>query len=408
MTVNRLAFIALWLLVFSMPWERSVAIPGIGAAGTLFGLIAFALGVYTVVAGGKIKARVPSLFLILFAFYVVWVGLSFFWGINPGGAQIRATTFAQFLVMAWLIWELCRTQKRHIALLQAYICGAYVVIVSIVYNFLANPFVATRERDLFRYTGIDDNPNFVATAVAIGISIAWYLAMRHQRGLAHWFNLAYLPLSVMALGLIASRSGMLIGVVSLGIIPLTYSYLSTRRKVVLTLLISAVSLGAFSLIPESNIERLSTTGEELATGNVSNRDFIWQAGFKAFQGSPLIGVGAGSYSDAVEAARGFGYPSHNAYIAVLAELGILGLLLFFAVLIVPLLPLLKLPLRERALYIVLWLGILVAFMPNNWETHKTPWFLLTLFTTQRAYVILPNNLPKRRERPRAQLHYERG
>ena len=400
--VNRIAFGALWLFIFSMPWERAVAIPGIGAAGTLFGMVAFAAGAFAVVQGGRIKARAPSLFLVLFALFVFWIGVSFFWAIDPEGAQIRFTTFLQFLVMSWLIWELCRTQAQRRALLQAYVLGAYVVVTIIVYNFLANPFVPNSEQALYRYTGINDNPNSIATLLAVGIAMAWYLAMTYRRGPRHWLYLAYLPAAVMALGLLASRGGMIVGLVSFSLVPLTYGYLSTVRKVVLTLLIGALSVVAISALPESNVARLSETTSEITEGNVSNRRQIWEAGLTAFQEVPFIGVGAGSYSDAVEQVRGFGAPPHSAYLAVLVELGFSGFVLFLIMITVPVLPLLRLPFRERSLYFVLWGVILVAFIPGSWHTYKVPWFLLTLFTTHRAFIVLPSSVSRLTQRQRSQ------
>ena len=404
MTINRIAFIALWLFVFSMPWERAVAIPGIGAAGSLFGLIAFAAGVVAVLQGGKLRARAPSLFLLLFALFVLWYSVSFFWSIDQNGARVRSETFLQFLVMSWLVWELCRTQAQRLALLQAYVLGAYVVIVRIIYSFIANPFIPNQEQALYRYTGINDNANSVATLVAIGIAMTWYLAMNYRRGLRHWLFMAYIPMAVMALGLVASRSGMIVGVISLSLVPLTYGYLSTTRRVVITILIVSISAIGISALPESNISRLSETTEEITDGNVSNRTQIWAAGLQAFRDSPIVGVGAGGYNNVVEQVRGFGAPPHSAYFSTLVELGVIGFILFLLVLSIPVLPLLQLPFRERAFYLVLWFAMLVAFIPGDWHTYKVPWLLLTLFTTNRAYIVLPNNLGVfKRRKPQPQL-----
>ena len=402
MTTNRIAFVSLWLFIFSMPWERAVAIPGIGAAGTLFGVVAFGLGVVAVTQGGKLKARIPSLFLILFALFVLWTAISFFWSIDQVGARIRTITFVQFLVMSWLIWELCRTQKRRLALFQAYVLGAYVVILKIVYSFLANPFVPNQEQSLYRYTGINDNPNSIATLIAIGIAMAWYLSMRYRHTARHWLYLAYIPMSLMALGLLASRGGMFVAIVALSLIPLTYGYLSTARKVVLTVLIGSVSVVGISALPESNLTRLSEAGQEITEGNVSNRKQIWSAGLQAFQERPLTGIGVGSFSDAVEQVRGFGAPPHSAYIGILVESGFIGFVLFMIVITVPILPLLQLPYQERAFYIVLWLAMLVAFIPGSWHTYKVPWFLLTVFTTNRAFIVMPSSVSALR-RPRRPL-----
>ena len=404
MTVNRIAFIALWIFVFSMPWERAVAIPGLGAAGTLFGLIAFAAGMVAVMQGGRLKARAPSLFLLLFGLFVFWYGISFFWTIDQVGARVRFETFTQFLVMSWLVWELCRTQARRLALLQAYVLGAYIVVIRIIYSFLANPFVPNDEQSLYRYTGIADNANSVATLVALGIAMTWYLAMTYRRGLRHWLFMIYIPLSVMALGLVASRSGMIVGVISLSLVPLTYGYLSATRRVVITILIVSISAVAISVLPEDNINRLSETTEEITDGNVSNRTQIWAAGLQAFRDSPIIGIGSGSYSEVVERVRGFGDPPHSAYFSTLVELGIIGLVLFLLALTVPILPLFQLPYKERAFYLVLWFAMVVAFMPGDFHTYKVPWFLLTLITTSRTFIVLPNSVGVfKRRKPQPQL-----
>ena len=401
MNTDRIAFVALWFFVFSMPWERSVSIPGLGAAGTLFGIIAFGFGVFAVIRGGTIRAKVPSLFLLVFALFVLWMGASFFWSINEEGATTRFETYLQFLIMAWLVWELCRTEKRRLGLLQAYLLGAYIVMGIIIYQFIANPFVPNEEASMHRYTGVNDNANSVATFIAIGIAMAWYLAMNFKRGLKHWLFLAYLPASVMALGLIASRGGMIIAIVCLCLIPLTYGYLSITRRVIFTILIGSVSVFAISNIPEDNLARLSEATEEITEGDVSNRTQIWEAGLQAYQDSPVVGLGAGSYGTAVERIRGFGAPAHSAYFSTLVELGVIGLALFLIMMTVPVLPLLQLPFRDCAFYMVLWVAILVAFMPTDWHTFKVPWFLLSLFTTHRAYVVLPSsvNLTRRRKRP---------
>ncbi len=400
MNVNRVAFIALWLFVFSMPWERAVSIPGLGAAGSLFGMIAFAFGALAVIRGGKLKARAPSLFLLMFALYLLWIGASFFWSINQDGARTRFETFLQFLAMSWLIWELCRTQKRRLLLLQAYVAGAYVVLTIIVYQFLTNPFVPTAEQALYRYTGINDNPNSIATLIGIGLAMTWYLAMNYRRGPRHWLFLAYIPLAVMALGLLASRGGMFVSAVSLSLIPLTYGYLSITRRVIFTAIILSLSVFAISNLPESNLNRLTEVSEEITEGNVSNRKQIWMAGLQAFMDSPVKGEGSGSYNQIYERVSGHTRPAHSAYFSNLAELGLVGFTLFLLTITVPVIPILQLPFRERAFYCVLWCAMLVAFIPGDWHTYKVPWFLLSLFTTHRAFVVLPSSLSLSRRRKR--------
>ena len=76
--LHRLAFWALVAFVFAMPWERSVPVPGFGAAGTPLGVIALLLALAAIFAGGKLKLRPPSLLLGLMALFVLWSALTYF------------------------------------------------------------------------------------------------------------------------------------------------------------------------------------------------------------------------------------------------------------------------------------------------------------------------------------------
>src|SRR5580704_15803013 len=68
--ISRLAFAFLWLLVFAIPWEDAVTIPGFGTGTRLIGITAFVLGVIAVIERGRVRHPIAGhVILILF---VLW------------------------------------------------------------------------------------------------------------------------------------------------------------------------------------------------------------------------------------------------------------------------------------------------------------------------------------------------
>lgn len=377
--VQKSAFVALWLFVFAIPWERSVVIPGLGGAGSLLGLVAIFLGFLSIFGRGRLGLRAPSVFLVVMGGFVLWSAASIFWSLDPGRAIGRTITYVQLLVVVWLIWQLCNSHERHLALIQAYVLGAYVSLVSVLISFaLGSPLEAER------YSGLDSNPNWLAIAIAIGIPMAWHLSTLRRADLRFWLNLAYVPLAVLAIGLTASRGGFLASLVALSLIPLTYGGLVVWRKVFLFALLAGALYGAFTLLPEANIQRLAETSSEISEGDLTSRRFIWEAGLSAFDERPLRGFGSGNFPEVIEGTLGYAKSPHNAFVSVLVELGLIGVALFVSLLLLAVAPMLS-SAPHRAFYVVLWLTLLVGMLPANWEYHKATWFVVALLTTHRAY-----------------------
>ncbi len=136
-----------------------------------------------------------------------------------------------------------------------------------------------------------------------------------------------------------------------------------------------------------NLERLSSTTTELTEGTLNSRTKIWAAGLQVFTHSPhpWAGSGSGTFDVAVEPLLDRPRASHNAYLSVLVDLGFVGLALFLSFFLIVLLPALRTP--QRVFYLILTLSLLVALMPLGWETNKLPWLILSLMTTQKAYVM---------------------
>jgi O-antigen ligase len=396
--LHKLAFAALTALVFTIPWEGLTSVASFGTLTRVIGFVAIALGIASVVHKGRVALRKPSLFLVLMSFFVLWKVLSYFWSIHPEATLLRLLTFVQLLALVWLIWQLCRSDRESTVLMQSYIFGAYIVIIAMIMTFIGG---GPRESWQFRYEVDGVNANEVAAIMAVGIPLAWYLIYSRRSSLLYWLNLLYLPLALFAIVLTATRGGFLGSLVALSVVPLTYKNLSFWRRMGLLALLG-VAAAAFMASPgiisnvESNLARLSTTSAELAEGDLTFRRVIWQAGMQVFADHPIVGVGSGAFRPAVERVLSFPISSHNSFVSALVEDGIIGLLLFLFVLAAAVVPILSLPSPLRAVYVAMFLTVMVNNLFLNWDYNKNTWFVLALVTTQRTYTLMASKTASRR------------
>lgn len=125
-----------------------------------------------------------------------------------------------------------------------------------------------------------------------------------------------LPLSIMGLYFVDSRGDTLaaIGMVAL------YCLLRFSKKTNIALLVLAISfLGYF--LPSRMA--LVTTSESSA----HERTWLWEQGIDMMRDNPLLGVGAGQFSEQSES----GLIAHSNHVSVLAELGLIGYFLFLSI-----------------------------------------------------------------------------
>src|SRR5882762_4851104 len=133
---TNLAFASLWLLVFAMPWEDALTIPGFGTSVRLIGMITVGLGLLAIFERGKIRR--PALGHIMMVLFVILAGLSYLWSLYPEGTLTEAFSYVQLFTMVWLIWELAPNLQKQMRLMQAYVLGTLVSGIDTVYLFLAH------------------------------------------------------------------------------------------------------------------------------------------------------------------------------------------------------------------------------------------------------------------------------
>ena len=372
------AYAALWLFVFSVPWEDVVVISGLGAISRLTGIVALGLALLAAVVSGRFRRwdllHIAALLYVLLAVITVLV-----FGFET--IPKKLWTYLQLLLVLWMIWELAPSRKRQLGLLTAYVFGAFVSAFATIMVSRRDLGVSRR----FAAEGFDAND--LAAILALAVPMAWYLGTVHHRPLVRFLCRAYLPVGVLAIGLTGSRGGMLATIVALLIVPLTMTKLSVGRLVTtIALLVISGSL-AVAFVPETVIERLATTRSEVQEGRIGGRLKLWVAGSKAFARRPMLGYGTSGFRTAIAPYLPTRpQVAHNSYLSVLVEQGIVGFVLFGLMFFAVFRAVVGLPTLDRRFSLVLLATLCVIMIPLTWEDHKALWFILAaLLGLARAF-----------------------
>ena len=368
-----LGFLAVWIVVFAIPWENVLMLPGVGTITRLLGMVAVAVAICVILVRGRVRR--PNAFHWFALAFLLYGCASLYWTIDRGESMMRVWKNLQIIALLWLIWEATATAKRREGLMQAYVLGAWVTVYQTYEMFRAG----IGRVGGTRFAASENfNPNDMGFLLVLALPLAWHLSITHRNLLLRWLNRLYIPAGVFTISLTGSRSGLILACLALCIVPWSLPQLNLRLKVVTAAILTAGVVLALTYAPERTLERLSTTGTELMSGDLNDRTEIWRAGMEVLPQYMLIGSGAGSYSKAVSAALGAEHSAHNAYVSVVVEQGLVGLVLFLALLAVSFQHARTAPPQERKLLIILWLTLVVGLTPRAWESKKATWLVFGL------------------------------
>lgn len=132
-----------------------------------------------------------------------------------------------------------------------------------------------------------------------------------------------------------------------------------------------------------------TTGDEVKSGDFSDRSILWQYAISLFMENQFFGVGPGNYKSLSISYFGFERSPHNVYLSILAELGVLGAGAFFSCVFFPLLRCFSLDKKDRNFVLILLSLLLISMMSLNWEWRKQTWLvvsIMSLFLNSTFYV----------------------
>lgn len=386
---DRAAFWLVYALVFSIPCEEAFPLLAGFVVTRWLGLAAAAAVALRCVLLGQF--RKPGLVLLGLAAFAAWGGASILWSDAPESTLVRAGTYAQLLLLAWLVWELVRSERRAAGLLQAYVLGALVSASETVRNFAmgrtAGVVGAELGRDIQlgeRYTAGAFNVNDLGLVLVLSIPLSVYFLARTKRRAARYLYWAQLALCIAAVGFTASRGALIALAAAFMAVPLTLRFFSRRARLAAAAIIPASLVVSALIIPQEARDRFLNIGAELTEGTLTNRTAIWTVALDVYRERPLAGVGAGAFSES--AARKLDRPlvAHNTFLSVLSELGTVGALLFATILGLLVTCIWGLPALEKRIWGVLLLAWAAGASAVTWEYRKPTWILFALLAAHAS------------------------
>jgi len=374
--------IAFWLslvFVLTIPIEAVAEYPALGSASRIIGIALAGFWVATVVVTGRLRKF--TLFHVAILIFIFWNAISIFWSMNAERSVEHLMTWVQIFLMVCILWDLYTTRQSIEAALQMYVLGGYVALASTVINFMVgNTFYYGR------FSAAGTSPDDLGAILAIGITVAWYLADSKSNNAIlrslKWVNYAYIPAALLGIALSGTRLALVAAIPGFifGLASLTRLRMSTR----IAIFVFLIAAGYFSLplIPQESFERLGTTGNEISSGDLNGRTELWAEGIVSFEKHPLVGIGSNMYrSINVE-----NKVAHNSFISVLVELGLVGFLLFGFVLAVVIRQIFSQPIWEKRMWLAVLAGWAAAAATLTWEYRKPTWLFLCLIVASAAII----------------------
>lgn len=373
--------VTFWLsliLIFVIPWENMISVTGVGELGKVAGLLVGVSWVATVVITGRLRRL--HLFHVMVYLFVLWNSLSILWSVDVEETVTRILTDFQLFILILILWDLYITPAALKAALQAYVLGAYVSMSSIVINLLSGT-TALWQRYSATGFGVDD----IGVILALGLPVAWYLGTSecHTKTarVLKLVNLAYIPASLLSIALTGTRAALVACLPGLlfGLGSLTRLKLTGRVLGLALVLLALVTLQSY--VPQTSLERLSTTGGEIAGGDLNGRVTIWRAGLAAFLERPFLGYGGGAFRAAARTSTvGLSKDkvAHNSFISVLVELGLIGFILFGNILATAFRQAMCHPKWDAIFWLTVLLVWALGAFTLTWEARKQTWLFLSL------------------------------
>ena len=322
--------IAWWLLlafVFVIPWEYSLVLPApFGNVARMAGLLVLAAAVPAVLQTGRL--RTPGSMIGLVVAYYLWFCCTYFWTIDPATTLEKLRGYFQETMIVWLVWEFVESPRDLRRVLRVWVAGSWVLAVLTLMNF-ASPAAMMVSQVRFAATGQD--PNDVARFLDLGFPVAALLARSESRWAGRLLALGYLPLGLIAVLLTASRGGFVAAVAAVGGCAILLGTGHAKGVAAAALALPVAVAGVWAAIPRGTLVRLATIPAELEGGNLNQRLNIWSMGWRAFEQSPVVGTGAGSFAQAAHLT--LIATAHNTVLSIAAGGGLVALALVVSIVV---------------------------------------------------------------------------
>jgi O-antigen ligase len=366
-TLDSVAYVAIWCFVFSVPWEKTLIIPGLGSISRLLGVLVLPVGLLALAARGWLRQLSVTHWCMLA--FALWATLSYFWTVSTEATIDRAFTEIQLVIIVILMWQFCTSNAAGERLVGAYVSGTLIVCAATMYRF------ALHENTYYqRYAAEGFDPNDLSLALTLSIPLSYYLLLRRRGWRIIW--IAQIVAVLLSCLLTASRMGAVTTALALSIVIVTADRLRRNERLLLVTTVVAAAIVCTTLIPEASWSRLASILTEMQYGTLNHRTAIWSAAVDEFGKRPIVGVGAGAFGLAVDPLEA--YSAHNTFISVLIELGTVGLVLFLMIVGSLAAGVFRMKSLARKTWFVTLAVWAVGASTLTWEHRKPTWMIFAL------------------------------
>jgi O-antigen ligase len=278
---------------------------------------------------------------LLIVGYLTWCILGITWAQNTGDVISSLWRYVPNFLVFIVVYATARSRLDLRLLAGFFVLGA----AGAAADAIISPLPSSAYGDVSRVGSLFGDPNYFAAVLVTGFALA--LALNRARSLTVFGQgIAAVAAGLCVLGILLSVSRG--GLIALAVMLLSAVCLAGRwrgRLAAATVLVAlAATFYFFALAPAADRARLTSS-----QGGGSGRTTIWKVGWREVQHHPILGVGAGNFSDAgaryvIEPGlinhNATGYVAyfidtptvaHNTYLEVLAEEGIIGVMIFLAI-----------------------------------------------------------------------------
>ena len=375
--MRRITYVLGIALVFTIPWEDSTSVMAFGSLTKIMGMIVALFWGVTILLEGKFRR--PRLFHALVFLFFLWNLVSVIWSQNLDGTIQRIKTYGQIFILMLIFWEFFQKPEQLSTALQAYVFGAYVLVINSIYNYMQGSVAVAYEG---RYSATGVNANDLTLILLLGLPVAIQLffsnVQNKQNTLLRVVNLAYIPLAIFAILLTGSRTSLI------AVIPFGFYLVGTRQikpktklLVVSILLVSLLALIPF--IPSTLVSRLGTLGSSIESRDLGGRFELWMEALQVFSAHPITGLGSGTLVSAI------GSAAHNTFVSVLAETGVVGFILFLLILAIVFFQALSIPNGNAGLWVAIFLTWAIGVFSLSWEFRKLTWLFLNFIAIEGSF-----------------------
>lgn len=375
--MRRITFWLAVVLTFIVPWEDSISVAALGSVARLMGLVLAAFWAATVLVEGQF--RKPHLFHVFVLLFFLWNFVSVFWSPDTSATVQRTKTYSQIFLLLLIYWDVFKEPKELITGIQAYVFGAYVLIINTIYNYVQGIVSVAYEG---RYSATGVNAVDLTLILMLGLPVAMQLLFSNvqnkQNILLRILYLAYIPLAIFAILLTGSRTS-LIAAIPFGLYLVGTRQIPPKTKflVVSILIVSLIALLPF--IPPAILSRLGTLGSSIEEGDIGGRVELWRSAIMEFAQHPITGIGSGVLDSVI------GSAAHNTFVSVLAETGMVGAALFLLILAVILFQAANVPNGNAGLWVAIFFTWVIGVLSLSWEFRKITWLFLNFIVIEGSF-----------------------